>query len=329
MYELQTNGLLGDGLIMIESSELVRRYNACLVDMGLDETKLEVFRIDSMGWSPEIAEEKKNQYYLSHGIANQLAIIITPEQRDHPIYVPFNSFDLAMMEQWFNAHKSQIVELTKTTGIWLHIDQQIDQYHHPDDVLLIDNIVIEAHTPSKLIQMAGEQKTLVRQFMESPRDTSRMSDILITVPKQLRDSVDAVGDVARRQMVIEDMPYSMPCSFYARAFNGLFILRSVECEREMIITREDAMRDIGVTSSVDKKILRALERFALISYETERWTDRLYRLEVIRDSFLMDVLDQLDPTLEFAKLSEVQQKKCLYVLMCKMLCLKNMNFSIA
>ena len=311
MYELQRNGLWGGGLIIIESSELIARYNECLVDMGLSETKLEVFRIDCMGWSPEIAEEKDDQYYLSHGIANQMAIIVTPDQYKKPVYVPFHSFDLTLIRQWFKSHKAQIIELTKTTGIWLHIDQKIDQYHDPDDVLLIDNITVRAYTPSGLMRQAEIQKKLVRQFMEGPRDSSKMSDVLMSIPPLLQKSVEEVGSVTYRQMVIKDMSFSLPCSFFVRAFGGLFILRSADCEREVIITREDAMHDIGVTSSMDKKILRSLERFGLISYETERWINRLYRLEVIRDSFLMDVLEEQYPDLNFAELSEVLQKEVL------------------
>ena len=58
MNELERTGLFGKGLITIESPELVRRYNACLEDMGLPATKLKKFSIDAVGWSPEIAAEQ-------------------------------------------------------------------------------------------------------------------------------------------------------------------------------------------------------------------------------------------------------------------------------
>lgn len=307
MEELHKLGLWGDGLILIDTDELINRYNDCLLDMGLEITSMKRFHVDCVGWSPEIAEEKGDIYYLSHGEANQMAIIIMPEQRKKPLYVPFHSFDLALMKQWFATHKSQIVELTKTTGIWLYIDQHIQQYHEPSDMLMIDNITVRANTPSKLITKAAKQKNLIRQFMEPPQDTSKMSEMLMAVPQQLVVSLEEVGNVANRQMVIEDMMYSVPCSFYTKAFDGQFIVRSNDCEAEKIIPKDHAMQDIGVTQSMDKKILRQLERFGLISYEMERWTDKLDRLKIIRDSFLMDVLAELEPDFDYSGISTVKK----------------------
>jgi len=309
MQELQRLGLWGNGLIKVDSTELISRYNNCLVDMGCDPTTLDEFCIDCMGWSPEIAREKDNPYYLSHGDANQMAIIIVPHQKKCPIYVPFHSFDLDLMKKWFGAHKSQIVELTKSTGIWIYINQMIDMYHDSGDILLIDNIKVSTHTPSQLIKKADEQKKLVRQFMASSHDSSQMSTMLTTIPEKLKQSVEAVGGVAYRQMVIEDMPYSVPCSFYAQAFGGTFVFRSVDCEREKIITKGEAMQGVGVTSVADKKILRTLERFGLISYEVERWMKKIHRLKIIRDSFLIDVLEVYEPQMDFAVLSDVQKKE--------------------
>ena len=61
-----------------------KRYNECLTDIGIEPTKLKKFHIDGWGWSPEVAKEKDDRFYLSHGIANPFAIIVSPEQKRLP-----------------------------------------------------------------------------------------------------------------------------------------------------------------------------------------------------------------------------------------------------
>ena len=60
MNKLKAANLYRSELIPV-SGKLVERYNKCLTKMGFTETKLDHFSIDGIGWSPEIAEEKKNE----------------------------------------------------------------------------------------------------------------------------------------------------------------------------------------------------------------------------------------------------------------------------
>ena len=69
MQKLKAANLYQSELIPI-SGKLVERYNQCLLKLGFEPTKLKSFSIDGIGWSPEIAEEKKELHYLNHGEAN-------------------------------------------------------------------------------------------------------------------------------------------------------------------------------------------------------------------------------------------------------------------
>ena len=84
MERLIRDGLFGAGLIAIDTPELVGRYNACLQQLGIAPTDLTSFRIDGMGWSPEIARDKGDIHYLCAGIANPMAVIVSPSQRGKP-----------------------------------------------------------------------------------------------------------------------------------------------------------------------------------------------------------------------------------------------------
>ena len=112
MNKLKQANLYRSELIPI-SGKLVERYNKCLVKLGFTETKLTSFSIDGIGWSPEIAEEKNEVYYLNNGEANSHAIIITPLQKGLPIYNSYHSFDKELMRLVFKTHYKKIQNITR------------------------------------------------------------------------------------------------------------------------------------------------------------------------------------------------------------------------
>ena len=132
--KLKEAGLFGGELVPISGS-LAQRYNDCLAMIGVAPTSLTSFAIDAMGWSPEIAAEKQENYYLNIGEANTNAIIISPEQRYKPVHMPSHSFDRNLMEAVFEANNRVIRDITKDSAICVHIDQKIDAFYEPFDLL--------------------------------------------------------------------------------------------------------------------------------------------------------------------------------------------------
>lgn len=311
MDNLANSGLWGEGLIHIDSPVLVARYNACLEDMGIAPTTLTDFRIDAVGWSPDIAHEKGSHNYLAHSEANMLVIILLPEQRQCSIWNPFHSFDWDLVKQFFDNNSRQIAELTQRDAVWLDIDQEVDTYHDENDLLLVDNIVVRAYTPSRLMVEARRQRELIRQIMEEHATFDEEAEAVVGKTAELQRSVAKVGDIAHRAMDIKDMPFTVPRSFYTHAFDGTFVLRSATGNDELLLAKAVASAAAGVTSGVDSKILKMLKSLGLISFDAERWIVALDHLRVIRDSFLMDVLDQKEPDLDYVRLSEVRQKAVL------------------
>ena len=62
--------LFGGELLRLDSAELLTRYNRGLERLGIPPTKCRSISIDARGWSPEVAAERQNSYYLSTGPAN-------------------------------------------------------------------------------------------------------------------------------------------------------------------------------------------------------------------------------------------------------------------
>lgn len=238
METLVQDGLFGQGLVPV-SGVLARRYNACLAAMGLTETKLERFSIDGWGWSPEVAVERGNPLYLSHGLANPLAIILTPEQHLKPMYFPFHSFDRSLMKRVFKYARPQIADLTIQTGIWLDIEDELSEYADPEDLVIIDTITVKFATPCRIMQAAQEQRAMVQRFKEE-----RLAWTDGTLRGQILESAKAHGDLRYRSLVIPDMPFSVR-SFSTRAFGGVFVFRDLK-NHEYLIVVEDAALAVPV-----------------------------------------------------------------------------------
>ena len=217
MDKLKQANLYRSELIPV-SGKLVERYNKCLKTLGFSETKLKSFSIDGVGWSPEVAEEKKNVQYLNHGDANPHGIIISPLQKGKPVYLPFHSFDREMMQHVFRTHGEKINDITRDSAICIDFDQDIDVFYEPLDVLKYDDVSITFRLIDNLENKQKEQLRLVDKF----RTGNNFIDE--EIHQQLLDSAKTYGDLRNRDLSLHPLHFSTG-SFFTRAFNGVYLLR--------------------------------------------------------------------------------------------------------
>lgn len=217
MQKLKQANLYRSELISI-SGKLVERYNKCLKTLGFTETKLTSFFIDGIGWSPEIAEEKEDMHYLNHGEANPHGIIISPLQKGKPVYLPFHSFDMGMLQHIFRTYGNKINDITRDSAICIDFDQNIDVFYEPLDVLKYKDIRITFRLIDNLEFVQKEQLKLVETFK---RGTNFIDE---GVHKQLLDSATTYGDLRLRDLALDPIQFSTD-SFYTRAFGGVYLLR--------------------------------------------------------------------------------------------------------
>lgn len=217
MDKLKTAGLFGRDLIKVSGS-LAERYNGCLAILGMDPTQLKTFHVDGMGWSPEIAEEKNNPYYLNIGEANLNAIIISPEQEGKPVYMAFHSFDRDIMRTVFTAYAKEIRDITKDAAICIHLDQHIDTYYEPFDLLRYKQITVSFRILNDLAKKQKEQLQLVEEFNSGNNFINR------DIHNKLLESAKKYGDLRDRKLELDPLQLKVS-TFYTRAFGGVFVLR--------------------------------------------------------------------------------------------------------
>lgn len=230
MDKLREIGLYGGGLTVV-SGPLVDRYNDCLEMLGIKPVSLKRFHIDGIGWSPEVAEKLKDEYYLNLGDANSYGIIVSPEQFDKPVYRPFHSFDRDLMYAVFTAYQREIKDITKDSAICLHIDQQLDTYYEAFDLLKFDKVSVNFKISGDLDKNKAEQMALIEEYNEGNNFFQR------EIHKKLLDSALAYGDLRQRKVHLEPISVEVN-SFYTKAYGGVFVLR-------------DFIKDIMVFESID------------------------------------------------------------------------------
>ena len=201
------------------SGKLVERYNKCLLKLGFTKTKLKKFSIDGLGWSPEIAEEKGEKFYLNNGEANTHAIIITPKQKGVPVYNPFHSFDAALMKEIFKKHEKNINDITRDSAICVDFDQNIDVFYEALDILKYQDIIVNFHLIDDLEKAKKEQLKLVETF------NYENNFIDEKIHQQLLTSAKKYGDLRERNINLDPILFTTD-SFYTKAFGGVYLLRN-------------------------------------------------------------------------------------------------------
>ncbi len=245
MKELRAAGLFGGALVTLSGS-LAKRYNKCLAMLGVKPTALKTFSIDGMGWSPELAVEKKNNYYLNTGEANVNAIIISPDQKGKAVHMPSHSFDRDVMEAVFAAYGREIRDITKDSALVLSLDQQIDAFFEPFDLLRYNEIKVTFSLLDDLDKKQMEQQAFVNLFNRANNFIDR------EVHEQLLNSAKKYGDLRSRKLQLEPIKLKVG-SFYTRAFGGVFVFK--EFINKILVFEDEKVFKAAINDTAHKVLM--------------------------------------------------------------------------
>lgn len=335
MQRLIQAQLYGSGLVLVDLPGLIDRYNDCLRAIGQDATSLDRFHVDGKGWSPEIAEEKGDPDYLSHDPATQMAIIITPDQRDRPLHHPSQSFDRLLLGEYFERHGHAIADITATHGLWLEIDLGLSHFESAEDLLLVRRVILRAQALG-LMRAALAQQALVQEFNE-PGDA--WFDPALRA--KILSSARAHGDLRLRNVGVAETRFDTPRVFHSRSFGGVFVFRSKRGQRGILIVEDraalsdldrrdkgdhdtDVMDDIGhadddrhdleLFTIDDAMVLDRLHQAGFVEIDLGWYRRHPESLAEKWQYIVADLLCSQDPALQFHSLSSARIKKRLIAL---------------
>ncbi len=291
-------------LLEVSSSELVKRYNDALDTLGLQPTGLSTFHIDGRGWSPEIALEKDSNY-LSHGPESLVAIILSPEQRTLPVYTPFTSFDKDILQRYFEQYSSHIADFTKSVALCLELDHTPRQYKTLADVMGFQSVSVKT-TAGSFGSGATEQQTLITKFLD---DENAWFDRALR--EQIIASSKRYGDLRGRASLPAPFVVNEVSSYSVNLFGGVYVIAPEPNTRYVILEdkAEVPPRQRNVYHIQDTKLLPRLLEDQLLDVNETYYRAEPKRLIQKYDALIADALFQLEPDLDFTKLTAPQRKQ--------------------
>lgn len=309
MKRLESAGIFGAELVPVRGVELKNRYNLCLEAVGVAPTALGRFQIDAKGWSLEVAAEKNDSDYLSQGDANQIAIILSPDQRHRPVYNPMFSFERALLDAWFERNLDAVADLTAETGLWLEFDLGVSAFRAPKDLPLVDTVRVRTASVSPLIQASIEQRKLAARFMSGAADAWFDPELRAA----LIASVKEHGDLRGRDMVMQDISFADTRCFHTRAFGGVFVLRGPASARPLLVFAGEMppdgdIGDARAMSLGDPRLFEVLQVEGYIGLDEAFYAADPGPVERIMEGILADAVAAAQPDADFAGTTSAQRK---------------------
>ncbi len=233
LESLSRNGMLIETLFHVQG-DLVENYNRALEAAIGKRTRQTSFYIDQRGESREL-EEELGENYLQSGPAHRYCIVVSPDQKNADLLHEEFSFDGEVLAMLYQQHLSGISLATRVDGMYGELDDGVRAYETLEDLLLIERVCLEFHTPSKFLSKARELQGYVKQLQANP-------DLLLenesALPQKILQLVGQVGDI--REYDLRPIQASKSImSFYTRLFGGVAIFRNVESQDPLQVTRPD------------------------------------------------------------------------------------------
>ena len=308
---LREHGLYGGGLVEVDSPLLVGRYNQCLAEIGEKPTALKKFSIDGRGWSSEIAAEKQNPAYLSHGGAMQYAILLTPDQIGKPVYKPYFSFERAVLAYLFKQAGDAIARITNKTGLWLQIDPGFSQIQQVGDLAMVNSVDVVLEDPEHLVQAAEDQQKLVAQFL-SEKDA--WTDASLRA--KLVASGQAFGDLRFAPSFRVSYQYTDTACFYTPQFGGTFVFRGFPGSKNLLVTGDEKLAEqeqanCKIASFSKQSLLKRFTKMGLIEIPIDWYRKNIRVLEELREGLLVAVIYKDGKSkIDFSQLNKAQCERC-------------------
>ena len=184
-------------LFLVDRPLLAQRYRDALQRLNGRATKLEVFHVDAAGYSPDVATELGDPYYLGHGIAHPAFVILSVDQLDAPLIQPNAGFAAQPFRAWVSGLRPELADLTLREAVYGEITHGVTRFGHPAQLGLVRGLSLAVHTPSERLNHAldlrkmktelidGESNWRDEAFLERMVDCAKRAHGWVEVPAGL------------------------------------------------------------------------------------------------------------------------------------------------
>ena len=209
---LRENELIYGRLLPVEERHLIERYNKALKAFGLKATKLKTFEIDRTGFSPQVAEELGDPFYLDPNEVNRRFISSRPTQIDLPVVHTAFSNTSQLIHEFMSKNQRAIDALTIKDVIYGEIEDSVAKVESIEDLLSINQVEFRVLSAEDVLGKASELGTLVDRLKREPgawRDNAMLERMveLAKVTGDIRENALVPDQVIFRHNAYLDQPF--------------------------------------------------------------------------------------------------------------------------
>ncbi|HSO48680.1 MAG TPA: DUF6638 family protein, partial [Rhizobiaceae bacterium] len=217
MQRLIENKLIYGQLLEVSEPHLVARYNQALEGLSLKPVKLDKFRIDMTGYSPEVADALGDTQYLDPNQVNRRFIILTPEQIDLPVINTAFSNTEDLLYQFFEKNAKALFAITIKDVLYGEIEDSVFEVKDIEDLLSIEQVEFRVSTPTNLLGKTTELQLMIDRLLKEPeawRDNAML--------EKMAEHAKSTGDIRENALVPKEVIFRQS-TFWTSHFGGVYI----------------------------------------------------------------------------------------------------------
>lgn len=259
MKRLIEKGLMFGNLIRVDSRVWVERYNRALEHLTGKTTALNEFHIDISGFSPEIADEMGDEFYLNHNGVNRQFILLTTDQKMAPLLNAKFSTSRGILRQFITDNLPQLFALTARDAVAGELVNSIYAANKSADLFDIRKVIVEADTTVGTVRTAAKLRGMIDQFKTEP--DAWWDDVLIA---KMIGLAKQTGDVSRNPVALDQAEFEQS-NFWTGHFGGLYVFRGVSHPAVISMTDKSALGRLPLDYVFDRSDRAHIAQFLTLN----------------------------------------------------------------
>lgn len=240
MMRLVRAGLMYGNLYEVRSPAMVERYNRALDHLIGRTTTLTEFHVDIAGYSPEIADEFNDPYYLNPHGANQMFILLSTDQKSAPLLGSKFSTSRSILRRYMDDNEEALFALTAREAVAGELLDSVFKIDSPDDLLFINQVEVSADTTQAHVEEAQQLSSRIDRFMAE--DDAWWDDVLIA---EMIELAKRTGNIQRNPVTLENQTFTQG-NYFTTHLGGVYVFRDAQTPTVIARTEMEGLRDLDI-----------------------------------------------------------------------------------
>lgn len=240
MMRLVRAGLMFGNLYEVSSPAMVERYNRALDYLIGKRTALTEFHIDIAGFSPEIADELDDPFYLNPHGANQMFILLSTDQKTAPLLNSQFSTSRSILRRYMEENESQLFALTAREAVAGELMNSVFKIDEPAELLDINQVEVTADTTQSHVKEAEALSGHIDRFMGE--SDAWWDDVLIA---DMIELAKRTGNIQRNPVTLENRVFQQG-NYFTNHLGGVYVFRDADTPTVIARRKMDGLEDLDV-----------------------------------------------------------------------------------